>query len=206
MPTKVNLMDRRFGRLTVVSESGRDQRGGVLWRCECECGRTTLVKSTSLVQGKTKSCGCGVRIAASQPRTHGQSDTELYRRWQAMKARCSNPNGKGFHNYGGRGIVVCPRWRSFENFMNDMGSSFLPSLELERINIHGNYEPSNCTWISHATQQRNKRSNHPVVINGVSKTLIEWSEETGIKANTILTRIRRGWPESRLLEVANERK
>lgn len=147
----------------------------------------------------------GVRNAAIRTSTtHGKSKSPLYIRWRAMRARCQNKKSKHYRNYGGRGIFICERWSEFENFAADMGGSFIEEMELERKDNNGNYEPSNCIWVSRETQQRNRRSNHLVSIEGVSKTLVEWQEETGIKANTILTRIRRGWPEKRILEIANK--
>lgn len=165
-------------------------------------------------------CGCGQPITSAYKRngflgflrghnpgesyTHGMTRTPIYRRWQAMKARCGNPNNSEYRNYGGRGISVCSRWGVFEDFVADMGRSFSENLELDRIDTNGNYEPSNCRWVSRTAQQRNKRNNHSLEINGEKKTLVEWGEETGLKANTILTRIRRGWPHDRLLEIANQ--
>jgi hypothetical protein len=122
-----------------------------------------------------------------------------------MKARCSNPNGQEFHNYGGRGIAVCDRWQnSFESFFADMSEGFFEGAEIDRKDTNGNYEPGNCRWVTDKEQQRNKRTNHLLTIGEETMTLIEWEEKTGIKANTILIRIRRGWPKSRLLEIANE--
>ena len=121
-----------------------------------------------------------------------------------MKARCGNPKNSEYRNYGGRGVSVCVRWRSFEKFRADMGRLFYSGAQLDRINNNGNYEPGNCRWLRHRAQQRNKRTNHMLMINGVSKTIVEWAEESGLKANTVLTRIRRGWPKSRLLEIANQ--
>ena len=205
MPLLINLSNKRFGSLLVISDGGRDAHGAVLWRCKCDCGKSTLVRGSSLTQGSTRSCGCGVTCAARRARTHGQSNAPLYRSWQSMKSRCNNPKNADYRNYGGRGIVICLRWSSsFEAFSADMGPSFFENAELDRKDNNGPYEPGNCRWLTHSAQQRNKRSNHLVAIGGVNKTLIEWSEETGLKANTILTRIRRGWPESRLLEIANQ--
>ena len=204
MPALVELSGRRFGQLLVNGDGGRDARGAVLWRCACDCGRTTLVRGSSLTQGRTRSCGCGVAAKARQPRLHGQSKGVLYRRWQAMKRRCLLESDSEYRNYGGRGISVCARWRtSFVNFTADMAPTFFDGGELDRIDTNGHYEPANCRWVRRQQQQRNKRSNHVLTINGVSKTVIEWAEETGLKANTIVTRIRRGWPTGRLLELAN---
>ncbi len=111
-----------------------------------------------------------------------------------------NPHCTEYKNYGGRGIKVCDRWLRFEAFLSDMGSTFDGEAELDRKDNGGNYEPGNCRWVNRVTQQRNKRTNHLVTIDGVRKPLVEWAEATGLKANTILTRIRRGWPEERLLD------
>lgn len=206
MPKKRELAGRIFGRLTVLSENGRDARGAVLWRCVCACGRGTVVRSSSLIQSRTRSCGCGIGIAVrTRLITHGGSKTALYLRWRAMKDRCERPRNAEYRNYGGRGIRVCGRWQTFENFRSDMGATFQEALEIDRRDNEGNYEPSNCLWVSHTTNSRNKRTNHYLTINGVSKTLIEWGEATGLKPNTILTRVRRGWPEVKLLlSIANK--
>lgn len=201
MPRKQDLTGRRFGKLLVVGEAGRDPYGSVTWNCHCDCGGSSVVRGTHLTGGATQSCGCGVIEAATRAKTkHGGSNTPLYSRWRAMNSRCNSGNP----NYGSRGITVCERWLSFEAFSEDMGPSFLEGLELDRIDNDGNYEPGNCRWASRVQQQRNRRNNHRVAINGRTMTLADWEEETGIKANTILTRIRRGWPESRWLTVLAE--
>lgn len=205
MPAKLNLVGLRFGSLSVTKEDGIDSHGATMWSCQCDCGEITRTRGSHLKGGAVNSCRCGIGIAAVKKwTTHNGSKTPLYRRWQAMKARCNNPNSEEYHNYGGRGIVVCDRWMRFENFRDDMADTFRPELEIDRRNTDGNYEPLNCRWITQVAQQRNKRTNHHVTIAGITKLLIEWSEETGIKANTILTRVRRGWPEPRLLELANK--
>ena len=204
MPNKVDVAGRRFGKLVVVDESDRRSSGSVMWNCRCDCGGSSVVKGASLTRGLTQSCGCGVIEAATRRvTTHAGSTTPLYARRRAMIGRCRSDDA----NYGPRGITVCERWQSFEAFAEDMGSSFREDLELDRIDVDGNYEPGNCRWVGRVQQQRNKRNNHRVTINGRMMTLADWEEETGIQANTILTRIRRGWPESRwLAELAHQRR
>jgi hypothetical protein len=124
----------------------------------------------------------------------------LYLRWHAMIQRTTtNPSSAHFHNYGGRGITVCDRWRLFENFAADMGESFSPELELDRIDVNGNYEPDNCRWATRKQQQLNRRNNHHITWDGQTRTLQEWADALGIKANTILTRIQRGWALNRVM-------
>lgn len=206
MPKKLDLIGKNFGRLIVISESGRDGHGASLWECRCECGGTKRIRGAHLAKGCVKSCGCLlIERAIEYQTTHGQSKTPLYRRWRSMRGRCENPNDSEYRNYGGRGITVCSRWMLFEAFSEDMSPSFLPSLEIDRIDTNGNYEPDNCQWVTRRENQRNKRNNHVIEFQGHKLTLVEWEELTGIKANTILTRIRRGWPLDRvLMELANK--
>jgi hypothetical protein len=89
--------------------------------------------------------------------THGQSTTKLYMIWATMLQRCNTPTSKRYHNYGGRGISVCPEWRTFEGFAADMGPTYQEGLSIERINVNGHYEPGNCTWIPMSEQAKNRR-------------------------------------------------
>jgi hypothetical protein len=116
-----------------------------------------------------------------------------------MLARTGNPNNAHYKNYGGRGIVVCERWKNFENFESDMAPSFGPELQLDRIDNDGPYAPENCRWATHRDQQRNRRTNHVVEYRGHTLTVQEWSELLGVKPNTIVHRLRRGWPVERAL-------
>lgn len=200
MPSKLMLAGERFGKLVVVAESGRDKHGAVMWLCTCACGATAAVRGSGLKAGTTRSCGCGVAEAASMPRSHGQTGSPLYQRWRAMLGRTGNPKHHEYANYGGRGIGVCARWRqSFEAFQADMGPGFSPDLELDRRDVDGDYEPGNCRWVTSTEQQRNKRNNHRVTFDGRTQTVQGWAEELGIKPNTIVTRLRRGWPVDRAL-------
>jgi hypothetical protein len=126
-------------------------------------------------------------------------DIAEYPVWWMMKQRCENPNGRWYHRYGGRGIVVCERWQDFENFIADMGRRPSPSHTIERINNDGNYCPENCCWADRTRQARNRRSNRMICIDGERKTLAEWAESSGIQATTIAFRISKGWKESELL-------
>lgn len=133
---------------------------------------------------------------------HGLCHTSEYRAWINMRSRCDNPNTPGFHNYGGRGIYVCERWYSFENFLADMGPRPAEKFSVDRIDVNGNYEPSNCRWADSKTQCRNMSVNRIVEFNGKRVTLAEAVEATGVKYNTILYRLKRGWPMERALTEA----
>ena len=112
--------------------------------------------------------------------------------WVGMRARCGNPNHRDFVKYGARGIQVCERWQTFENFFADMGPRPFADASVDRINNDGHYEPSNCRWTDRKTQARNTRSNRVVSYNGKAQTLSAWSEELAIPVSTIRARLSRG--------------
>lgn len=109
-----------------------------------------------------------------------------------MLRRCLTPGVANFHLYGGRGITVCDRWKSFENFLEDMGER-PPNTQIEREDNDGNYSPENCRWATSREQARNRRSNTLISCDGETRSQVEWSEITGIKETTIAERLVRGW-------------
>ena len=157
---KTDLTGRIFGRLAVAFKANK----GSKWHCICECGEECVVLAAHLLSGNKKSCGCLKRnVLGDATRKHGQANSRLtgyanrtYGIWQAMWGRCTNPNNSRWSAYGGRGISVCSRWKKFENFLADMGDA-PPNLTLDRINVNGNYTPSNCRWVTWVEQAKNKR-------------------------------------------------
>lgn len=137
--------------------------GKSLKRCcmfKCKCGKEFVTILDSVVSGSTKSCGCLNDMKRKVPKrtTHGMCKTRLYRRWSRMKARCYNKNNKDYQDYGGRGISVCDEWReSFLKFYEDMYEGYEESLELDRIDVDGDYCKSNCRWATEQEQAWNKR-------------------------------------------------
>jgi hypothetical protein len=193
----------RFGRLVIVSkDSVRGADKQIRWIVQCDCGNTRSVLGHDLRTGHTTSCGCWRRdFSIVTKTTHGMTRTSTeYHVWQGFRARCLNPNSPAYARYGGRGITVCAEWATFEQFYADMGPR--PSLghSLDRIDNDGPYAPWNCRWATRTEQGRNTRANIRYTHAGMSLTLREWSEQTGISFNTLVYRIwRSGWSIERAL-------
>lgn len=197
----MKLTDRlgeRYGRLLVTerapNKSATDTNAR--WKCVCDCGRETVQYGQDLKRGKVISCGCWNDEKRFK---HGMANTLVYGVWQQIHQRCGNPKAAGYENYGGRGIKVCERWKSFENFVADMGVRS-DGYSIDRINNDGDYEPSNCRWATTSQQLNNRRLNRVLELNGERKTIAEWSEQLGIKWDTIRSRVDRyGWTIERAL-------
>lgn len=126
-------------------------------------------------------------------KTHGQTNTSLHKKWWSMIARCDYKCTQSFKNYGGRGIKYDQRWRKFENFLEDMGSTYSEGLSLERKDVNGDYTKENCVWIPLPEQQGNKRRSRMIEWNGERMCCGQWSRKTGIHRDTILYRLGAGW-------------
>lgn len=132
----------------------------------------------------------------SQLEHHGMSHSREYGIWGNMCDRCHNPNAQCYSMYGARGITVCDRWRaSFDAFYADMGPRPSPKHEIDRIDGTKGYSPDNCRWATRAEQMENRCITVRLTIEGVTRTLNEWAEISGIDHKAIRERLRRGWSD-----------
>jgi len=206
----VDLTGQRFERLVVIGVHARGNgRPYVTWRCRCDCGKEVVVKGQNLTSQQTKSCGCfkqhiqRMRITGLNIK-HGHSfrgkKSRTYICWQNMIQRCSDPNTERYNRYGGRGIIVCARWQEFNNFLEDMGQA-PKGCEIDRIDYDGNYELTNCRWVTRREQANNRSDNRPrpLTLKGITRNLSEWAHLLGLSHKTISNRLNRGWSVERAL-------
>jgi len=200
----MEVVGSRFARLTVLGEttrhvfpSGKSARQFI---CRCDCGTEKIVLLQSLRAENTKSCGCLVIERVRLPKTHGATTnfykTVEYRAWQNMRMRCENPNSTRYKRYGGRGIVVADRWRkSFQNFIDDMGSRPSPNHSLDRINPEQGYGPDNCRWATVSEQQNNRTNNRflSVFPHRISASDALRLSGSPISISTFTVRLEKGW-------------
>lgn len=189
-----NLLGTRFGKLLVTERLKNKKDGTAIWKCVCDCGQIRTIAGTSLRAGRHKSCGCSSPLFSKERlTTHGLSRTRTYRIWAGMKQRCSDvAHGKSKRLYFDKGIRVCEKWQSFDGFFEDMGEA-PQGCSIDRIDGNKGYELSNCKWSTPQEQGNNTSSNRLIEHQGKIQTVAQWAQDIGIKPNTLLYRIRRGW-------------
>lgn len=149
MPPRMNITGQKFNLLTALECTEEKQRGCYLWKCKCDCGNYYITTATNIKRERVKSCGC-------LQNNHGLKNHPLYSVWKDMKRRCHNPRRRKYPVYGGRGIIVCDEWKdNFKTFYDwAMNNGYKKGLSIDRIDNDGNYEPSNCQWITVAENSR----------------------------------------------------
>ena len=197
-----DLTGKRFGRLIVVERGHRDKWRAWYWVCKCDCGKETHSRGTDLLSGVSSSCGCyNIEQARSSNIKHDLSHSRVYRTHASMLQRCYNPKHTSFFRYGGRDITVCDEWKTFENFLKwSQDNGYTDKLTIERIDVNGNYEPSNCIWIPQKDQAKNTTRTNYITLNGETLSISEWEKRTGIKRGTLYSRFYiYKWSEERTL-------
>lgn len=163
------MINKKFGKLTIVSVSEKQGNNrSKYYDCKCDCGNIHRARIDNLKSGKTAMC---VECGKQKNTTHGLSGTPFYSVYRALKERCEKESHPAYTNYGGRGIKNL--WDSFEDFMEDMYSSYSEGLEIDRIDNDGNYCKENCRWVTRSENQSNKRVSGDVPYRGV------WIDDKG---------------------------
>lgn len=195
MPKIIDLTGLCINNLFVIKEIGRDRFNNKLYQCKCICGNVTNKTNAQIKNGKS-SCGCLYSINKT---THGHAKknkpTITFNSWYNMKERCYYTKYKDYHNYGGRGIKVCDRWlNSFDNFLKDMGERPSEKYSIDRIDVNGNYEPSNCRWATMIEQSKNRRNNKYYEFNNKRLIIPEWAKLFKVTPAAINFWIKKGVP------------
>lgn len=170
-----DLTDQRFGKLVALRRDG-SRRGRAAWLCSCDCGNVVQKVGFDLMNGSQPSCGCEVKTKPIKygGRTKGAM-APMYSRWLNMRRRCNDPNNRQYHDYGGRGIKVCPEWdASFQAFLDYMGQPPSPDHSMDRIDNDKGYEPGNMRWATYVEQAANKR---PTSLRGERNAKAKLTEE-----------------------------
>lgn len=194
-----DLIGDRYGRLKVIALEERRPSGKSKWLCLCDCGKTKSAIGTSLRNGNLKSCGC-LRWKKRTP------EAEITRRikniWRGMIQRCTNSKSKNWHNYGGRGISVCPAWlAAFRFFLADMREGYREGLTIDRIDVNGDYTKDNCRWTDSLGQGERQRKNVNLEHEGQRQHLAKWARELGVSRQALHARLRSGWSAGDVLSV-----
>lgn len=192
-----DYVGKQFGYWTVIS-AAKPKNRKKSYLCECKCGNRKIVNADTLKLGTSKSCGCFQKdLTSKRETTHGMTGTRIYGIYHNMKNRCCNPNDGRYKDYGGRGITVCKDWlgeHGFENFYKwSIDNGYTEELTIDRINVDGNYSPSNCRWTTNAEQANNRRNCIYFTFFGVTKNLKEWCGCIGESYNKMYGRYSRGY-------------
>ena len=175
----------KFNHVTVLSRNNDKKSKPPYYNCICDCGRIFVRRKDCIYNPLNKTCGY------CQREKHNSTHTRLYSIYKNMVYRCTKKYAKHYENYGGRGIKVCDEWiNSFQKFKDwSLSHGYQDNLTIDRINTNGNYEPSNCRWVTRMEQSHNLRNNHLVYYKGERKPLSQWCRELNIKISSVRKRL-----------------
>lgn len=198
MPAFKDLTGKRFGKLTVIGPHPvRTGYNMIRWICKCDCGTDTLV-TTGNIGKNTNSCGCYRNTQGSLSNKH-----RLWATFSTMHSRCEKERDKNYANYGGRGIKVCKRWKSFLLFLEDMEAGYRPGLSIDRINNNKGYSPNNCRWATPKQQTRNRRCSVMIDTPWGVMNVAEAAERIGMDRSRFRARVKLGWTTNELFDPKN---
>ncbi len=200
----IDLTGKRFFRWTVIKRVQNDKNNNPQYLCKCDCGNEKIIRGYALKRGASKSCGCLIKdIARTQHTTHGKTNTRLFSIWHGIKKRCFNNNNKDYKNYGGRGITICDEWKNdFKTFYEwAMANGYADNLSIDRIDNNGNYEPSNCRWVTLKEQANNRNNTKKITYKNETKSITEWAKILGIKKTTLFYRLKKGLPFEKAINI-----
>lgn len=192
-----DITGNKYNYLTVLGLDHIDRNHKSHWKCQCDCGKIVVLQKDNFVFGNTKSCGCYKKKNTAIIKTkHGKRKTRLYNIYRGMKARCFNKNDHKYPIYGQRGITICEQWLGEDGFINfynwAINNGYSDNLSIDRIDVNGNYEPSNCRWATAKEQALNTRFNTKYDGFGYKLSAAEWSKVLGICKSTFYRRLKRG--------------
>lgn len=195
MSIKIDLTGQKYGKLTVleiaVDEVGKKKK----WLCKCDCGNKIIVYGSNLRSGHTKSCiQCGYDLMKALNTKHGHSNTPIYYVWNTMLSRCYRQSSNSFQNYGGRGIKVCAEWHDAKTFISwAIQNKYAPGMEIDRIDVDGDYCPENCRFIPRLENANNKTNNKLIEYNGEKRTIAEWSRYFEVNYKNLSRNLKKGY-------------
>lgn len=182
-----DMIGKRYGRLIVISQASNNKNKTIEFDCICDCGNKCKANKYRLLNGQKQSCGCLHKEQLTERNKNtakykGESSTEydrILRIYGAMKHRCYNKNDERYNDYGGRGIIICDEWlNDYFKFKEwALNNGYKDNLSIDRVNVNGNYEPSNCRWCTQKEQMNNTRVNKMLEYKGRTQTLSEWCDE-----------------------------
>lgn len=183
-------------RLTRIGDTERRRYGVYV----CVCGTKKEIFDSFVNTGRIRSCGC-LRSQLTHERrfSHGDTASAEFRIWSGMRTRCYNRRCKAYPDYGGRGIIICERWRDYENFLADMGRRPSPKHTIERVDNNGNYCPENCEWVLKSEQSWNRRNIVYLTLNGERKSITAWARQLKVDYRVLHARRVAGWTDKQIL-------
>lgn len=202
---------KRYNKLVVVEDAGKDEHNRPMVKCICDCGNETTTLLKYLKNGDTKSCGCLKHHVFDDhnfkhgltPRDFNDYEKRIYIIWRNMRRRCNNESDQAYNHYGGRGIVVCEDWNNDYALFREwaVSNGYSPELTIDRIDVNGNYCPENCRWVTMKEQTYNKRNTVYIEYQGERHTFLDWSKITGIRLSILKSRYRQGEPFETMFDL-----